>query len=53
MKMLDSEMISELKVLENPKLSSIVKQALEDEQFLNDLLENSDSEDWLLRYYRH
>lgn len=48
--MLDNETISELKVLENPKLSHIVKRALDEDEFLNALLENAGSDDWLLRW---
>ena len=48
--MLDAETISELKVLENPKLSRYVKLALEDPDFLTSLIGNAESEDWLLRW---
>lgn len=48
--MLDDETISELKVLENPKLPQFVNKALKEAEFLDDLLENAVSQDWLLRW---
>ncbi len=48
--MLDDETKNELKVLENPKLPNYIKMALEDATYLNDLLDDAASEDWLLRW---
>ena len=50
MSMLDENTISELKVLENPKINGYVKKALEDREFLDAILASSDSEDWPLRW---
>jgi len=48
--MLDEETISELKVLENPKLSRYVNRALEEREFLDALIEQAEGEDWPLRW---
>ena len=48
--MLDKETISELKILENPKFPYYITKALEDKEFLDDVVKSLDEQDWVLRW---
>jgi len=48
--MLDKETISELKILENPKFPYYITKALEDNEFLEDIVKSLEAQDWVLRW---